>query len=142
MKRAYFIVLALLFISCTANPNDKPMKVKDNAIKALNLLAGQDNFAREKGGIYTGVHDPVLKAMLNAKFNSAIKTFIKAINDGATKKQYIALLNTSISGFNRSLLDTEDAEHLATNFEKIMDCIGLESSGGALNNWMYGFEPK
>ena len=142
MKKFSFIILALLLISCTEHSNGEPMKVKDNAIEELSHLSGKDNFAEEKGGMYTGVQDPIQRAMLNTLFNSVIKKFIRAINDGATKKQYVFLLKTSIHSFNRSLLDTEDAEHVASNFEKIMDCIGIESSDGVLNNWMYGFEPK
>ncbi|MFH2044873.1 MAG: DUF4844 domain-containing protein [Pseudomonadota bacterium] len=118
------------------------MKVKADAIEKLSLLANEDNFAEEKGGMYTSVHDLLLKERLNAQFHSTVRDFINAVNTGATREQYILLLREFISSFDRALLDTEDAEHVAGNFEKIMDCIGLESSDGILNNWMYGFEPK
>ena len=38
-------------------------------------------------------------------------------------------------------LDTEDRERICTYFEELMDIVGLESSGGYLNDFMYGFDP-
>jgi hypothetical protein len=127
---------------CTTYSNGEPMKIKDDAIQKLAILAEEDNFAEEKGTLYTGVHDPILRASLNSKLNSAIRAFIKAVKNKATKDQCIDLIRNSINDFDRSALDTEDAERVAGNFEKIMDCIGLESSEGILNKWMYGFDPK
>jgi hypothetical protein len=38
-------------------------------------------------------------------------------------------------------LDTEDRERVCSYFEELMDIVGLESSGGHLNDFMYGFNP-
>ncbi len=38
-------------------------------------------------------------------------------------------------------LDTEDRERVCNYFEELMDIVGLESSGGHLNDFMYGFDP-
>jgi hypothetical protein len=38
-------------------------------------------------------------------------------------------------------LDTEDRERVCHYFEELMDIVGLESSDGHLNNFMYGFDP-
>lgn len=116
------------------------MMVPSDAVRNLESLASKDNFVEE--GIYTGVHDPVLRENLNRELNETIKNFIEAVVDGATKERYIILLRDSIGKFDRIMLDTEDAERVALNFEKIMDCIGLDSSDGVLNEWMYGFDPK
>jgi hypothetical protein len=142
MRSALCFVLLVIVAACTAYSNGEPMKTNDDAIQNLSNLAERDNFAEEEGTLYTGVHDPVLRANLNNRFKSAIEAFTKAVKNKATKDQYIELLRTSLKSFDRSTLDTEDAEHVAGNFEKIMDCIGLESSQGILNAWMYGFNPK
>jgi hypothetical protein len=42
---------------------------------------------------------------------------------------------------SEAMLRTQDAEQVAGTFEEIMDCIGLESSDGILNTWMYSFDP-
>lgn len=118
------------------------MRVNSDAVQELRALAGKDNFSEEKTEFYPGVNDPILKKDLTRKFNLAVHAFIEAVENKASKKQYIDLLRNSINKFDRAELDTEDAEHVASNFEKIMDCIGLESSGGVLNEWMYGFNPE
>jgi len=141
-RNIILLFLPVLVTACTAYSDGEPMKVKDDAIQELTILANRDNFSGEKGGIYTGVHDPVLRASLYSKFNSTIQIFISAVKNNTTKEQYVELLRNSINNFDRSVLDTEDAEHVAGNFEKIMDCIGLDSSDGALNKWMYGFDPN
>ena len=116
------------------------MKVASDAIRNLKILANRDNFTEE--GMYTGVHDPVLREKLNAKLNSTIQNFIEAVENRATREQYIELIRNSMANFDRIAVDTDDVEQVALNFEKIMDCIGLESSDGVLNNWMYGFDPN
>jgi hypothetical protein len=36
-------------------------------------------------------------------------------------------------------IDTEDRERVCAYFEELMDIVGLESSDGHLNNFLYGF---
>ncbi|MFZ6843489.1 DUF4844 domain-containing protein [Undibacterium sp. RuTC16W] len=117
------------------------MQVRPNAVHQLQMLVKRDNFASDDF-LYTGVIDPIFRAKLNSQFNSVVANFISAVERQYSKKEYLALLVSEIEKFNRAELDTEDAEQVATNFEKIMDCIGLESSEGALNEWMYGFNPN
>ncbi|WP_177307845.1 DUF4844 domain-containing protein [Pseudoduganella namucuonensis] len=117
------------------------MRGEMDSVAQLQGLAAQDKFAAD-GMLYTGVHSVALREKLNSKMNSAIVKFIALVHDKATKKAYLTLLAAEIAGFDRAKLDTEDAEQVAVNFERIMDCVGLESSDGILNNWMYGFVPK
>jgi hypothetical protein len=35
--------------------------------------------------------------------------------------------------------DTEDSERFCSYLENIMDAIGMESSDGTINEWMYGY---
>lgn len=131
-----FLMIIALF-GCGALTNESPMKVNPNAKQQLQQLAAQDNFA-PTGLLYTGVHDPILREKLNAQFSLAVAHFIAAVDGKASNDQYLALLKTEINHFERAKLETDDAEQVGTNFEHIMDCIGLESSDGILNDWMYG----
>jgi hypothetical protein len=49
--------------------------------------------------------------------------------------------SAALKNFDRAA-DTEDRERVCMNMEKIMDIVGLESSDGLLNNWLYGFDPS
>lgn len=118
------------------------MPIKPGAIAALQKLAARDNFVAQRRGLYTGVHDRQQRARMNARFEAAVGDVIAAIEHKATKAEYLAILKSRIEGFDRSSLDTDDAERVASNFEQIMDCIGLDSSDGILNTWVYGFDPS
>ena len=39
-------------------------------------------------------------------------------------------------------LNTEDRERVCSYFEELMDIVGLESSNGQLNKFMYEFDPN
>ena len=117
------------------------MQTKSDAVTRLESLAAADNFGAD-GALYTGVHDPVQRAKLNSQFHTTVKKFISSVERQSTEQEYLTLLASEIAQFDRDELETEDAEHLAGNFERIMDCIGLESSDGILNTWMYGFDPN
>jgi hypothetical protein len=113
---------------------------KENAIQMLDKLLGEDNFGPDNF-LYSGVLDESLKKKLSIEFAEIILDFKKLVTSGATSsEQLLKLLDLSINKFDRESLDTEDAENLAAQFEKIMDCVELESSEDILNNWMYGFD--
>ena len=71
---------------------------------------------------------------------NGLVAFKIACENAVTEKELLNLLKEKIELFERNNLDTEDAENVASKFESILDCVGLESSGGVLNNWMYGFD--
>ena len=117
------------------------MSTKPDAVQQLQALSQRDNFSEDPKTMYTGVSDPTQRAQLNRQFRLAVDAFSAAVSRGASQDQYQKLLVSEIGKFDRDSLDTEDAEQVANCFEKIMDGIGLDSSDGALNDWMYGFDP-
>ncbi|MFR9719032.1 DUF4844 domain-containing protein [Aeromonas diversa] len=110
----------------------------NTSIELLEALEKRDNFCSD-GFLYTGVLDEQLKLKLSNQFGATISEFKKCVLNGASKEDLLYLLEIQINSFEREELETEDAENLASNFEKIMDCVGLESSEGILSDWMYGF---
>ncbi len=108
-------------------------------LKSLEALEQKDNFGPDNC-LYTGVQDEELKKILSSQFSVVIEKFKATCQSNVSSDEYLKLLKETIKTFDRNSLDTEDAENLALNFEKIMDCIGLESSEGILNEWMYGFD--
>lgn len=110
-------------------------------VEELTLLKAKDLFG-PNGFLYAGVLDEELKERLKCQFSQVLDKFILAATEDWPPEDMLNLLKVELTSFNREVLDTEDAENLAGNFEKIMDCIGLDSSGGALNDWMYGFDPS
>ncbi len=113
------------------------MGSKDQSIKELENIKNKDNFMSD-GLFYQGVTNSDLKSLLNTILSQVIDNFIEAVKRGDDERSLLKLLAEGISCFKRDFLETEDAERVGTVFEEIMDCIGLESSEGILNDWMYG----
>ena len=114
----------------------------NKAIEQLNSLLGKDKFIEDLSTFYPGCPDSEIRKNLNEKIDKAINEFIDAAKNNSSKDEYLALLKKEVYRFDQDELDTEDAERVGTIFEQIMDCIGLESSEGILNTWMYGFDPN
>jgi len=58
------------------------------------------------------------------EFQKAIKGILNAIDN------------------SKVVLDSEDQDDLLMEIESLMDIVDLESSGGYLNEWRYGFDPE
>ena len=93
---------------------------------------------------YPGIADPALRPTLTEKINLAADDFQKMVKSGnATDKNYQDKIEIGLKRFSDIYinLDTEDRERVCNYFEELMDIVGLESSGGHLNDFMYGFDP-
>ena len=104
----------------------------------------KDKFLQDDKLFYPGIGDPNLKPVLTEKINLAADDFKNLADKGnSTDKEYQSAIKTGLERFNELYLqlDTEDRERVCSYFEELMDIVGLESSDGHLNNFMYGFDP-
>jgi hypothetical protein len=111
---------------------------KETSAQALRAMVGHDHFAAAPGTLYTGVSDGLLKAKLNAKIDAAAIALANAATAKASTAQLLAILKEQLAGIERDVLDTEDAEHVAELFERMLDSLGIQSSEGIINDWLYG----
>ena len=108
-------------------------------IETLQALKLKPKF--ESNEFYTGVSDNINKQSLIETLHSVIDTFIELIEEKKDNdKEYQQLIKTGLTKFDILGLDTEDREKVCGYFEEIMDAVNLESSGGAINEWLYGFK--
>lgn len=130
---------SLLFLSNIVNAENN--KMQTTIIQQLEHFQLQDHFLPDNF-LYTGVHDSELKKQLNQNISDTSRTFIKLYQGitPPTKQQLLQTLSNGINQINSNQLDTEDREQVAANYEKFLDIIGLESSEGILNSWLYNQE--
>jgi hypothetical protein len=111
-------------------------------IKKLKEFKDQEKFNEDMKIFYPGLADEKLKDFLTQNINLAADDFIEVAQlDNPTDKEYLDKIRTGLSRFPNDL-DTEDRERVAQYFEELMDIVGLESSGGLLNKFVYGFDPN
>jgi hypothetical protein len=142
VKEITNIILGLTFLLFTACEQGQ-LKTPDNTMTKFEEFKNKDKFLQDENFFYPGIGDPKLKPILTVKINLAADDFKKLAEKGnATDKEYHNAIKIGLERFDDLYLhlDTEDRERVCSYYEELMDIVGLESSGGNLNNFMYGFQ--
>ncbi|EHQ27383.1 hypothetical protein Mucpa_3279 [Mucilaginibacter paludis DSM 18603] len=142
MKLLSPLLIAIFMIAC--NQINSPMKVNANAKQKLDKFIAKSKFNEEPATLYNGLGNPKLKPELTGLINEAAKDFLHTTGNHPTEEKFQSNIATGLARFDRLYLelDTEDRERICHYFEELMDCVGLKSSNGQLNNWMYCFDPS
>lgn len=128
-----FFLLALTVYACNKNSDNAMKKIRN-----LEILKKEPKFVAS--AFYPGLENKENEKMLSDLLNNTVNEFIKGSEQNFSEAQYRDLMKKSLKKFDTYNLDTEDREYICGYFEKIMDAIELESSGGVLNDWLYGFK--
>ncbi len=110
----------------------------------FDKFKSKEKFVRDTESHYAGVKDTTMRRILSEKINLAVDDFKEIVKLGnATDKDFQDKIKVGLERFRdiKLDLDTEDREKICLYFEDLMDIVGLQSSGGHLNMFMYGFDP-
>jgi len=120
------------------------MKVDKDAQSKLNAFIKKSKFDAEPGTLFNGLSHANLKPQLNSLLNEAAKDFIHTATHQPTEQKFQQDIGKGLSRFNPFYLqlDSEDQDRICRYFEELIDCVGLQSSNGKLNEWRYGFDPS
>ena len=143
MKQITNIITGLTLLLFTACGQGQ-IKTPENAMTKFEEFKSKEKFLKDDKLFYPGIGDSKLKPILTEKINLALDDFKKLAEKGnSTDKEYQNTIKIGLERFSDLylLLDTEDRERVCSYFEELMDIVGLESSDGHLNNFMYGFDP-
>jgi hypothetical protein len=137
-----FIILTFCFTlnSCGQNKINTPK----NAMIELENFRNKEKFLPDNLVHYPGIGDEKLKPILTEKINLASIDFEKiATKEIVNESEYHNAIKKGLSRFSDIYLeiDTENRERICLYFEELMDIVGLESSNGQLNDFMYNFNP-
>lgn len=144
MKEIINLVTALTLLCCAACGQDQISKSASQRVTQLETFKHKEKFIKEDRLPYPGIGDPAIKPILTGKINQSADDFKALLAEGTTTAEaYQDAIKKGLDRFAAIyvLLDTEDRERVCSYYEELMDIVGLESSGGHLNNFMYGFDP-
>ncbi len=103
----------------------------------------KEKFIEDITIFYPGIADislrPVLEEIINQTADDLKKVFLK---QNTSDKDYQEQIKKHLERFHDLYLDTEDKERICQYIQELMDIIGLASSDGLLNNFLYGFDPN
>lgn len=140
LRKIANILIGLIFLFFAACGGQGQIKT----FKKFKEFKNKEKFIEDDKLFYSGISDQKLKTVLTEKINLVADDFEKLANKGiSTDKEYQNAIKKGLERFSDIYLqlDTEDRERICSYFEELMDIVGLESSGGHLNNFMYGFDP-
>ena len=141
-KMTKYIQIFILFLIISAcGQNVSEMKTPENADKKFAEFIEKKKFVEEN--YYPGIADEKMRPVFTEKINQSANDFkTVAESKNPTDKKYLEKIEIGLSRFADIYmeLDTEDRERVCAYFEELMNIVGLESSNGLLNNFMYGFD--
>lgn len=143
LKMKKYIQLTL-FVLTIVSCGQGQMKTAQDSMDKFEKFKAKDKFVEDSDLYYPGIGDPALKSILTEKINKAAEDFEEvAQSENPTDKKYQEKIGVGLRRFSEIYidLDTEDRERVCSYFEELMDIVGLESSDGQLNEFMYGFDP-
>ncbi len=144
IKHIKILALFLTLSSCGQSANK--MKTPENANEMIVEFIAKKKFIEQPyPNFYPGIADEKMRPIFTKKINSIASDFKRvAESKNPTDKKYQEKIGIGLSRFANVYmeLDTEDRERVCTYIEELMDIVGLESSNGQLNKFMYGFDPN
>ncbi len=139
-----YLKIFVLFLSLSVcGQNTTEMKTPESATEKFTEFIAKQKFVEENH--YPGIADEKMRPIFTEKINSVASDFKSvAESENPTNEKYQEKIGIGLSRFSDVYmeLDTEDRERVCTYIEEIMDIVGLESSNGQLNKFMYGFDPN
>ena len=115
------------------------MKVPPHALSELEAFKAIEKYGEDAAKGLSAIKDPVLKAQLALKTNDAADAFLfVAGKDQPDSGQFVRMMKVELAKFPKDL-EMEDRERVADYFEQLMEIVGLDSSGGLLDNYVFGF---
>jgi hypothetical protein len=134
VKQPLNIIIGLALLLFTACGQGQ-IKTPENAMTKFEEFKSKEKFLQDDKLFYPGIGEPKLKPVLTDKKIAG--------KENATAKDYQNAIKSGLDRFSDVYLqlDTEDRERVCSYFEELMDIVGVESSGGHLNYFMYGFDP-
>jgi hypothetical protein len=135
MKTKTFIgIFFIIAVSC----GQQVRKTTENMNVIFTEFINKEKFNEDISIFYPGVSDIKMKPILTEKINEVAGQFEKVANDEhPTNKKYQEVIKQGLILFSDLELDTEDRERIGLYFEELMDIVGLESSDGQLNRFIY-----
>lgn len=117
---------------------DGALIARPEVLAALNRLKEERKFEAEV--FYPGAVDERVRARCEGVINEMIDALVLLLPTLPKKSDVLAVIALHLQSLSDE--DTEEREQAASYSERIVEIIGMASSDGLLNRWVYGFDPS
>ncbi|MBP8550896.1 DUF4844 domain-containing protein [Vibrio cholerae] len=108
-------------------------------LEKLDKLLIEKKFTSDEELSYPGAPSEEVRVICEQAMNVVIQALIDTPEEGITENEFWGLLEKASKLYKQ--FDSEEMDRSLSYMEEIMDIYGIESSGGRLNTWRYGFDP-
>jgi uncharacterized protein DUF4844 len=129
-------VAGYLWRALLPNPDQKLNVTQVTFARLAELRARPKYVALPPGTLYNGLRPEDARLLAERQINALIDRLRDGLASKPSKKFTLDEFARTMAEFDP--IDTEDREQLLRYLEEIMDILGIESSDGLLNRWMYG----
>lgn len=115
--------------------------LSNNYLRKFELFDNKEKFLQDS--LYSEVNNPQLKESLSRQINKVSQNFkFLALNGHIASLDCQESIKKHLEVFKVQFLDTEESEKVCEYIQELMDIVGLKSSNGKLNIFLYGFDPS
>ncbi|MCS6117296.1 DUF4844 domain-containing protein [Shewanella baltica] len=139
MKKFSILLLSIISLFAIAG-NNKMIHNNVERLQKLEKLLIEKKFTADEKLFYPGAPSEDVRATCEQAMNIVIKALIDIPDAGITEDEFWGLLEKAAKVYKQ--FDSEEMDRSLSYMEEIMDIYGIESSGGRLNTWRYGFDPS
>jgi hypothetical protein len=116
---------------------DESLIVTPEVLQRLSALRSESKFNQEN--LYPGAPTERIRLDAEQSVNVMLDRLAVGLRQSPRKSYVLSEFLEMLKAFKHA--DTEEREQACTYCERVMEILGIVSSDGALNTWLYGFDP-
>jgi hypothetical protein len=116
---------------------DQCFTITQEILQRLSELRCKSKFNKEN--LYPGAPTEKVRMSAEQAVNAMIDRLVIGLRKSPRKSYVLSEFLEMLKAFEYD--DTEEREQACTYCERVMEILGIESSDGLLNTWLYGFDP-
>ena len=117
---------------------DQPLIVSPTVLDQLAALRSAPKF--QVAELYPGAPTEEIRKSAELSVNKMLDRLRSGLSHSPQKSYVLSEFLEMLKAFEGE--DTEERERACTYCEDVVDLLGIESSDGVLNTWLYGFDPE
>ncbi len=116
---------------------DQKLIITESVLQSLQTLRQKSKYNEDPDTLYNGIIVKEERWLAEKQLNKLIDRLRNGLPLNGSKNFVLREFKITMAQFEP--VDTEDRERFLSYLEEIMDIVGIESSDGLFQSWMYGW---
>jgi len=122
------------------NAPPKALTVTSDVLRQISALRETPKFHGERECLCPGAPTEEIRLAAEQAVNAMLDRLQAGLPRSPQKAYALAEFLEMLKAFEHE--ETEEREQACVYCERVMKVLGIESSDGLLNTWLYGFDPE